>query len=435
MADIPRPYLSEINRVFLSIRTSLDRPELRSAFDEAEIRELRSAYLRIEEIRFDFRSWLDNPSRRKMPAEVAIDRLREALVDLSGNHVFQMTAKEYPFHMMRSSRVHRYLHPALLDRESKISVLDSVHMLIETLSVIPIEEELPIFESGTRPRVSGAAIRHVVPNDQGIAPIMFEISSGRIVIVAQKARILGEDAANISSAKSQLVANGAKIIGELEKSNCDPRLLDTINALQLQLASDENIIQLGISNIGTEKMFVAFAAEIPDAVVAMMEAHTTGIDMYVGQFPEWHRFSEQASIANFEIDDIRTISDTAEKVIGELNSSPNLSDPSVPRTLQAISSVIRDPSNTSRKAAYAVWRSLENLIIKIFNYGADFLDQTIVKTIDKSSTAISQSVAVGLMTFGLGTAIAISPVATHMPDGKWIEKSIAVVKNQLKELG
>lgn len=434
MTEIPKSYLTEINRLFLSIRTSLDRAASLTVYEERETEELRSAYLKIEEIRFDYRSWLDTKSARRMPAVYAMSKTRAALLDLLGDKVFQITADQYPFRMSPTNLRYRYLQPELFERRRDLSVLDAVHILTDALSNIPIEDELPNLEDDAPRKVSGAAIRRVVPDNQNVAPIRFEISAGKITIVPQNGEVLSEDATNISSAKSQLITNGANIIGELQKSNCDRRLLDSLNNLQTQLESDQNIIQLAISNIGTEKMFEAFAAEIPDAVLAMMEAHTTGIGMYVGQFQEWHRFSEQAAIANFHVDDIQTISNAAAKIIHDLKSNPNLSDPSVPRTLEAISSVINDPKNTSRRAAYAVWRSLENLVIKIFNYGADFLDQTIVKTIDRTSTAISRSVAVGLMTLGLGGAIAISPVAKHMPDGKWVAKSIHVVKNQLQAL-
>lgn len=89
-------------------------------------------------------------------------------------------------------------------------------------------------------------LRSIIPA-QKIAPAQFEIRNDRLTVKKHVSDARDEDAGGIESARSQLQANGDKIIEELERSNCDRRLLSNIQHLQAQLIDETDAIKIGLS--------------------------------------------------------------------------------------------------------------------------------------------------------------------------------------------
>lgn len=436
MPEFPREYLVEINRVLSSVRASLDFANSNSRTDKFDPLMIREAYFRFEEVRFDFRRSMGPAAKQLFEYQNALPRLQKKLLDLVHFPPFfeiatQLKIRPTPF----SARLQRemILHPGLYERE--VTVADGIRFLIESIDRIP-DRQAFLFEEDNEPRsyFDARAIRKVVPSNQGLAPLKFDIVGEKIIISPQSPQLLEEDHQSAASAKDSLLANGSEIIGELEKSNCDRRLLENIKDLQQKLEAEADIIKLGLANIGTGIMCGMFSDELPNAVCSMIEAHNVGISMYVGQFVEWRKFSEKAALSEITNEDTATISGAAEKVIGELEKNPNLTDPEVPRSLRALNSLLADHKGASRRAAFAVLRSIENLVIKIFNYGTDMIEKTAEKIVDMGSTAAARIMVITMFTVALTGAVALTPIAAHIPNSKWISKAIEVVQKQIDKL-
>jgi hypothetical protein len=268
---------------------------------------------------------------------------------------------------------------------------------------------LGLTESGFRP----TTIRQIVP-DQKIAPIQFEISNNKIIVSPRKSPSREGDATNIKAAKAELQRNGDKIISELQQSNCDRRLLASVQELQVQFQGEIDAIKVGLMNIGCEMMCNSYEAELPIAVASMLRAHTRGVQMFVGQFPEWAKFVENAATADLDQADITSLKAASQTIVERMKMQPELVDPEVPHIVAYLAEMLSSPTKAGKRAAFAVLRSLENLVSRVFGYGADFLEKTAEKSIDRASTAASK-VVVRLLALGLIGAVAIGPVSSKSP--------------------
>jgi hypothetical protein len=276
-------------------------------------------------------------------------------------------------------------------------------------------------------------LQAIVPA-QKIAPAQFEIKDSRLTVRRNVSRSNEEDRRNIESAKTELQQTGDKIIRELQQSNCDRRLLDNIQRLQDQLADDTDAIKIGLTNLSCEFMCAAFDNELPSAVSSMLKAHTRGVQLFVGQFPEWNKFLENAATSHLETNDITQLHSASAQLVESLKARPDVVDPEVPRTLAYLTQMLENPSASGKRAAFAVLRSVENLISLIFNYGADFVQKTISKTIDSVSTTASRIIVITLLTLALGSATAIGPIASKVPEMNWMQTATEIVKKQLEKM-
>lgn len=276
-------------------------------------------------------------------------------------------------------------------------------------------------------------LRSIIPA-QKIAPAQFEIRNDRLTVRRHTSDARDEDRGGIESARTQLQKNGDKIIEELERSNCDRRLLSNIQHLQAQLVDETDAIKIGLTNLSCEFMCSAFDHELPSAVSSMLKAHTRGVQLFVGQFPEWNRFLENAATAHLENHDVEALRVASEQLVGTLRSKPDVVDPEVPRTLAYLAQLLENPGGTAKKAAFAVLRSMENLISLVFNYGAEFGQKTISKTIDSASSAASRAIVITLLTIALGGAASIGPIASKVPEMTWLQTAAEIVKKQLEKM-
>jgi hypothetical protein len=276
-------------------------------------------------------------------------------------------------------------------------------------------------------------LRSLLPA-QKIAPAQFEIKDSRLVVRKSRSSSKADDQRGIQSARSELSRNGEKIIDELQRSNCDKRLLDNIQHLQSQLIDEIDAIKVGLTNMSCEFMCLAFEHELPSAISSLLKAHIRGVQLFIGQFPEWNRFLENAATAHLDSKDISDLHTTAERLVETLRSQPDVVDVEVPKTIALLSQLLASPASSSKRAAFAVLRSLENLISLIFEYGAEFGQKTVSKTIESASNTASKIIVVTLLTIALGSATAIGPIASKIPEMSWLQTASQIVKKQLEKL-
>lgn len=278
-----------------------------------------------------------------------------------------------------------------------------------------------------------ANLRGLVPA-QKVAPVQFEMRSGRLAVLHAPRKGLPEDITNIDNAKRALLEQGRKIIAELERSNCDKRLLESLQHLQRELDADENAIQLGLSNIACEVMVRQFQSELPDAVFAMVQAHTRGVEMFAAQFPEWGKFVENAASTALAESDIESVSRAAAEVLHTLEHSPSLAEPEVPKTILRLQELLAAPDASTKRAGFAMLRTLENLISKIYTHCVDLLDQTATNTVKQLSKVAAGAIVATLLTMAVGAASAIAPIAVKVPEMQWLRSATEVIKRELQAI-
>jgi len=293
----------------------------------------------------------------------------------------------------------------------------------------PEEAELPL----RSPAADVKKLRTIVPT-QKIAPVQFDIVNDRLVIAHRPSEPRSEGANIVPLAKADLIKRGNEVIDQLKRSNCDPRLLAQFDALQKAVEDGNNIIEVGLTNIVCTMIGKGYENELPAAVFGLMQAHTVGVQMYVSQFPDWVTFSEQAVSADIEGSDNKMLSKSLEHIIETISRSSDLADPEVPRTLRNLKETIDDPVRSTKRAIYAAARTLENLIIRVFQHGADFLEKTAVKTVDGLSTTASKVIVYGLLTLALSTASGLHPLASKIDGMGWIKDAAKIVQRQIEIL-
>ncbi|HEX8166662.1 MAG TPA: hypothetical protein VF601_12850 [Beijerinckiaceae bacterium] len=264
--------------------------------------------------------------------------------------------------------------------------------------------------------------------------MQFEFERGRLIVLHQSSFSKSQDKNNILSAKEELLKKGAEILSALRASNCDNRLLQTVEYLQKQLNKETNIITIGLSNIGCAVMSDMYQHELPDALNGMLRAHTVGVEMYVAQFPDWARFVENASAAQIDSNDVAQIHRVTSQLVAQLQAKPEMVDPEVPKTFARLNELIAAPSNAAKRAAFAVLRSIENLISKVFSYGANLLDATANKTVEGVSSVLSKALIVAMLTLALDGALGITSIAAKIHEMTWLKNAVELVQKQLQTM-
>lgn len=420
----------DISMILSTMRRHLERSSLAIRSDSPSARSTSTAVsLMIEEVRLStamFR-FPHRDSQKDSGSMIAI--LQQGLSSLVQDKQFRAIAVLTPYR----SDAPRTIRPDIADRfpivlSKEVSLLDVAEELLEAVNrFLPSNLEN---EGSSETR----RLRQLLPA-QKIAPVKFDFKAGRLIVVNQPAKTDPEDKANANAAREQLVQNGQRLLDELARSNCDKRLIETVERLHTQLETAQNIIQLGILNIGCDMMCGQYEAELPDALAAMLHAQTVGVSLYVAQFPEWHKFVEHAAELELTSSDIERIARTAKELVRELQLNTDVVDIEVPLTIARLSEFLANPRGASKRAAFAVLRTIENLVSRIFSYGAEFIDQTVKKTIESMSTNASKVVVIGLLTLAVSGASGLAPIASRVPDMSWIRNAVELVQKQIAKLG
>jgi hypothetical protein len=421
-------FIRFVQTVLSSLRRTLETPfeaQLRQNEEEGAnlfremLRDLESARLSIAPLRI-------NMIREQFSETVMyLSALSRELVRIAENPAYVPALRSIPYRRLRN--------PAPQRTNNKFPDFDHGTAYEAIQSLIDRIAYFAAPESAEESQRELFQLRSIVPA-QKIAPAQFEIRNDRLTVRKNPSNSRAEDRRGIESARSELQQNGDKIIKELEQSNCDKRLLSNIQYLQTQLLDETDAIKIGLTNLSCEFMCSAFDHELPSAVSSMLKAHTRGVQLFVGQFPEWNKFLENAATAHLDNDDVTALQTASQHLVETLKTRPDVVDPEVPRTLSYLTQLLESPSVTGKKAAFAVLRSLENFISVVFNYGAEFGQKTISKTIDAASNAASKIIVATLLTIALTSATSIGPIASKVPEMNWLHTATEIVKKQLEKM-
>lgn len=407
--------------VLLGAKGSIERPRLRASLPFLGTPPWKETVLAIESLRIDF-----NLGTRQVDFDTP--EFSEYLLKLSVG-LDAILSEELHRDLLLKTQFFLGAVPTS-DRDRLRGVYDARQTVWDALTLLGNRVKGIALDDVLAGRTHGVALRTVVPA-QKLAPIQFDIVGNQLRIARPVNSYNEEDANNIALSKEEIVSSGHRIVEELKRSNCDRRLLDTIIQLNERILQDDNIIAVGILNINCQMMCSSFDEELPSALKGMLQGQHVAVNMYVAQFSEWQRFSDNAAQAQLDVSDVQYIASATDLVIRELENAPTVSDAEVPKTLRALRSLLEDPGRASLRAAFAVLRSIENLVAKIYQYGADFLDQTIRDTIKSTASVSGKIVAGTLLTMAVTAAATLTPVGVKIGELAWMKAATEIVQKSL----
>ena len=409
-----------------SLRRSIDLPyrAAGSRVTDSERDRFMRMMMMVEEARIRFDTYM---RYREKPTSAEWTETREALLSFL-NRFVQSDDVDPKVHQRRfivsplpSRQRDDPFIQLFTDREESKLVGDALVIFRSYVEA----SRVPAVEQGER---SFADLERIVPHQQ-VAPVQFNIVDGRIVVSNRAPRTAKADRANIQSALEHISGSGEQLISNLESSNCDRRLLESVKELQSQLVSDGNIVKIGLINMACGVIGAQFHAELPDAIAGMLNAYNASISLYVAQFPEWEQFANKAASIDLDESDVARVDAAADEVIVALSKDSDLADPEVPKTIAFVRQFLSIPGPSSRRAAFAMIRTIENLVARIIRHSMDFLSKTAEKSVDAGSTAASK-IIIGLLGIALLSAAGIGSTAVRA-GAPWIKQAAEIVEKQI----
>jgi hypothetical protein len=312
----------------------------------------------------------------------------------------------------------------MINREPRPTIAEAIVQFRDYI------EETEVGLNQQRNLLSLNELGRLVPAQQ-LAPVQFNIVENRVVISDQPPKSAEADKSIIQSALDHIRGSGEQLINNLTKSNCDRRLLESVSELHTQLVSEGNIIKVGLTNLACSAMGAQFRAELPDAIAGMLNAYNASVSLYVAQFPEWERFAQRAATLEIDEDDVAEVDAAAGEVIEALNRDSSLADPEVPKTIAFVRQFLSFPGASSKRAVFAMIRTIENLVSSIIRYSADFCNKTAENLVDAGSKAATK-VILGLLGIALMGASGIGATATRA-GAPWVQQAAEVVQKQIDQ--
>jgi hypothetical protein len=276
-------------------------------------------------------------------------------------------------------------------------------------------------------------LSEIVPPQQE-APLQFEVSGGKLRIRPQKLKPNKSDLQNIRSAKLALEEGIERLIKSLSESNCDPRLLQAMGEVEQTVKAETDVIKLGIANLTCEYLFNEFAEELSAVAAAQFKGLHTAIGMYVSQFPQWHRFTENSASVEFTAQDINQIYRSGAKMLPELRAKNGLVDPEVPKSLELILEALKNPGKSRRRAVFGAIRTLENLFAKIFEeFGGLF--QAASQGTRAGIKYVTTAASAALLGSAVLSASDVAPTFERVLDVKWLRHASDMLREMLLDSG
>lgn len=397
----PRQFKNEINDILRSFRLGLDRKSTDLTLEDRVVLSKALDGMRVINRYVGTSRFLFEEELQYLLAEA---RKFRSLVELSG--IGELAA--YPLATSRT-RIADLLH--------EVTNLELADILIQTIEDVPSDSVIDV----SLPFGEPSRLADVIP-EQKISPVHFDVVNDVLTIAHLPAVAAPDDAENTRSARSALIEQGRKILGDLEISNCDRRFLSDVQALQAKLETSEDIIQLGIMNLACEEQGRQFAEELPSVLASKLRSHFTTVGMYVAQFQAWVKFTENAAAVELNEADVRKSHEAALEIAAKFEKMADTVSPEVPATIRLISNAIDDPARAGKKVGFALIRTLENLFIRVFGYAAKFTDESVNKSIAYGSSAVAISFCTVVYSYANGLA----SIYERVPGMAWLKTAVEI---------
>lgn len=287
------------------------------------------------------------------------------------------------------------------------------------------------------PRVAEPATRddllsRITPSQQ-IGPVQFEVRNGKLRVRSQTSLVGERNPSGAEHARRQLVADASWLIDNLHQSNVDRRAVAILEDMHDHLSRSQNIVRVGITNLACEQVVSVIEEMAATLVIARMKAFSVGVALYISQFDEWHRFVDSAADHDLRIGDARRAYKVGRKLVGELKAKETLADPEVPRSIELLLKAVATPDRASKRAVFALIRTIENFIAKVFSEFGGVLGATSEGLRTGVKKGVTVAAAVAALGIAATAATEIAPTAQHVLKSDWLKKAAEIVREGLKE--
>lgn len=274
-------------------------------------------------------------------------------------------------------------------------------------------------------------LQEITPKQKS-APLQFQFQDGVLKIKQQSATgNSSEDRENIGYARAALESDANDLMHVLLESNCDPRLIKTVEDIHKTISSSSDVIKLGLIRFTCDSLFTRYSDEIPDIASARFLSLTTGLGMYVAQFPEWQRFVENAAELPVAENDLQEVYRIGQSLLPNLRDAKDLVDPEVPRSLLLILEALQNPKLSSKRALFGAIRSLENLLATIFSEFAKLVGSVSEGARSGIKAGTSALIASSLLIMAATWASQLSPIAERTIKARWMKQAAELVQKAL----
>jgi hypothetical protein len=150
--------------------------------------------------------------------------------------------------------------------------------------------------------------------------------------------------------------------------------------------------------------------------------------MYAAQFDDWSSFSTNAGAIELPDSVVQEVRAAAKEVADELRD-PALANEDVPLSIMFFREILDNPATASKRAAFALIRTLENLISAIVHYGLDVARSTAQKSIDQLSDSLSKNIT-RILSIALLTTSGLAATAVFTGSA-WITQAGEIISRVL----
>ncbi|MQY44537.1 hypothetical protein GAO09_00410 [Rhizobiales bacterium RZME27] len=268
-------------------------------------------------------------------------------------------------------------------------------------------------------RVAPEDIAKHIPG-QKIAAFQFAFGDGRLVLQPQTDATLPGDEAVAASARELLIEEGFRLLGELQTSNCGPRLISAFSLLQGKIEAGNDVVQIGMRVRTADAALRASSDEFAASQFAILAAHLLNISHYLAQFPAWQRFAENAAGVALSDEDLTSLRSTSRALASYLRERPNLADAAVPEALETVSVWAADSAELDGKVILALARTLENLWSLVV--------RGVVAVRDELVKEGRKRVAAGIIALVVSACATFAPSMAQIPGAEWINATFDYVQ-------
>jgi len=310
------------------------------------------------------------------------------------------------------------------------ATLSNVSSYIAENGPLIVERELA---AAAEPPAKIDELQRITPAQQ-IGPVQFEMVEGRLRVRRQEAHIADRNDVGAEEARLQLVADANWLIENLNQSNIDRRSVAIIQDIGDQLTSSQNVIRVGIANVACEQLIPRIEEELPAPIISRLHSFNVGVMLYVSQFSDWHTFVDNAAERDVRVGDAKRAYQVGTRLVSELKANEDLADPEVPRSLELLLEAVTQPERAGKRAVFALIRTIENLIAKVFSEFGGLLNAATDGLKDGLKKAVTIGVAVTALGMMATAATNIAPAAKHVLKTDWLKKAGEIVSKSLDDL-
>jgi hypothetical protein len=260
------------------------------------------------------------------------------------------------------------------------------------------------------------------------APLRFTFKGTILSLAEQRPEVEPVDENAVGAARQSLIQSGSAIEDGLVGTNYDPRLHATVAAINGKLVANDSIIFVGLLTEHLESLASAFSEELEAGLEASLRAQTTNLRMFVAQYEEWHRFVGAARRAELEELEPGEIVAAAERAADELAAHPELAAPEPPAFIRYLIEAATRPGLSAKRALFGLGRSLQNLVIGIANWGAEFAKETAGVVRTEGAKWAGRAILLGLAVSVGGTML------TSMGASSGVAQAVSEAIKLLKEM-